>query len=88
VTDVQQLKRAITGLLGFAATEAQIRLATSISGERGNLACALARAGRLDDAAATVRKTVALHSGLRAKLGTEPDLAAHGEAGLLESAGV
>jgi len=53
-----------------------------------NLACAQAKAGQLDDAAATVRETVALNPGLRAKVGTEPDLAVLAEAGLLESSGV
>jgi len=53
-----------------------------------NLACAQAKAGLLDDAAAAVRETVALNPGLRAKVGTEPDLAALRESGLLESAGV
>jgi len=41
-----------------------------------NLACAQAQAGMLDDAAAAVRQTVALHPGLRDKIDTEPDLAA------------
>jgi len=40
-----------------------------------NLACAQAQAGLLDDAAAAVRETIALHPGLREKLDTEPDLA-------------
>jgi hypothetical protein len=53
-----------------------------------NLACAQAKAGRLDDAAAAARETVALNPGLRAKVGTEPDLASLRESGLLESAGV
>lgn len=53
-----------------------------------NLACAEAKAGHLDDAAAAVRETVALNPGLRAKVGSEPDLAALRESGLLESAGV
>ena len=51
-----------------------------------NLACAQARAGRLDDAAATAWETVALSPGLRPKVETEPDLAALREAALLESA--
>jgi hypothetical protein len=53
-----------------------------------NLACAQAKAGHVDDAAAAVRETVALNPGLRAKVGAEPDLAALRESGLLESAGV
>jgi tetratricopeptide (TPR) repeat protein len=53
-----------------------------------NLACAQAKAGDLDAAAATVRETVALNPGLRPKVRTEPDLAALRDAGLLESAGV
>jgi hypothetical protein len=53
-----------------------------------NLACALAKAGHLDDAAAAVSETVALNPGLRAKVGTEPDLAALRESGLLKSASV
>jgi hypothetical protein len=53
-----------------------------------NLACAQAKAGHLDEAAATVREAVALNPGLRPKVGTDPDLSALREAGLLESAGV
>ncbi|HEX6933773.1 MAG TPA: hypothetical protein VF162_16640 [Streptosporangiaceae bacterium] len=51
-----------------------------------NLACAQAKAGRLTEAAAAVRETVAFNPGLRAKVWTEPDLAALRDAGLLESA--
>ena len=50
-----------------------------------NLACAQAKAGRLDEAAAAVRETVVLNPGLRAKVATEPDLAVLADAGLLES---
>ena len=50
-----------------------------------NLACAQAKAGRLDEAAATVRETIALNPGLRAKVWTEPDLTSLRDAGLLES---
>ncbi len=53
-----------------------------------NLACAQAKAGRLDDAAAAVRETIALNPGLRAKVASEPDLAALRESGVLESARV
>src|SRR5262245_50266232 len=53
-----------------------------------NLACARAKAGYLEDAAATVRETIGLNPGLRAKLATEPDLAALREGGYVESAGV
>jgi hypothetical protein len=52
-----------------------------------NLACAQAKAGCLEDAAATVRETIGLNPGLRAKMGTEPDLAALRDGGYLESAG-
>jgi hypothetical protein len=41
-----------------------------------NLACAQAKAGLFDDAAASVGTTVSLNPGLRAKVATEPDLAA------------
>ncbi|MDR2984833.1 MAG: hypothetical protein LBV34_08325 [Nocardiopsaceae bacterium] len=51
-----------------------------------NLACAQAKAGNLEEAAAAVRQTVALNPGLQAKVATEPDLAVLREAGLLESA--
>lgn len=50
-----------------------------------NLACAQARAGRLDDAAVTVRATVSDNPGLRAKIGTEPDLAMLRDGGHLDS---
>ena len=53
-----------------------------------NLACAQAKAGYLDDAAATVTETVGLNPGLRAKVATEPDLAALRDGGYLESVGV
>jgi hypothetical protein len=53
-----------------------------------NLACAQAKAGHLKDAAATVRETIGLNPGLRAKIATEPDLAALRDGGYLESAGV
>ena len=53
-----------------------------------NLACAQAKAGRLEDAAATVRETVGLNPGLRAKVATEPGLAALRDGGYLESVGV
>ena len=49
-----------------------------------NLACAQATAGLLADAASTVRETVELNPGLRAKVWTEPDLAPLRDAGLLE----
>jgi hypothetical protein len=41
-----------------------------------NLACAQAKAGLLDDAAASAVEAVSLNPGLRAKIGSEPDLAA------------
>ncbi len=50
-----------------------------------NLACAQARADRLDDAVASVRDTLALNPGLRAKVGTEPDLAVLRDGGYLAS---
>jgi hypothetical protein len=52
-----------------------------------NLACAQAKAGDLADAAATAREMIALNPGLRAKAGTEPDLAALRDRGMLEAAG-
>lgn len=52
-----------------------------------NLACAEAKAGYLHDAAATVRETIGLNPGLRAKVATEPDLAALRDGGDRESAG-
>jgi hypothetical protein len=42
----------------------------------------------LKDAIATVRATIGLNPGLRAKLAAEPDLAALRDRGYLESAGV
>lgn len=53
-----------------------------------NLACTQAKAGRLEEAAAAVRETIALNPGLRAKVWTEPDLTSLRDAGLLESARV
>ena len=52
-----------------------------------NLACAQAKAGYLEDAAATVKETIGLNPGLRTKMATEPDLAALRDGGYLESAG-
>ena len=52
-----------------------------------NLACAEAKAGRLEEAAAAVREAIALNPGLRAKVGSEPDLAALRDSGLLAAAG-
>jgi hypothetical protein len=51
-----------------------------------NLACAQARADRLDDAVAAVRQAISLNPALRGKVGTEPDLAVLREGGLLEPA--
>jgi hypothetical protein len=50
-----------------------------------NLACALAMAGRLEEAAASVAETVSLNPGLRAKIGTEADLAALRNGGYLDA---
>jgi hypothetical protein len=49
-----------------------------------NLACAQAKAGHLEDAAASAREAAGLNPGLRAKIVTEPDLAALRDGGLLE----
>ena len=48
-----------------------------------NLACAQAQAGLLDDAAASAAEAVSLNPGLRAKIGSEPDLAALRDAGFV-----
>jgi hypothetical protein len=53
-----------------------------------NLACAQAKAGYLQDAAAAVRETIGVNPALRAKVATEPDLAALRDGGYLESAGL
>ena len=52
-----------------------------------NLACAQAKAGYVEDSAATVGETIRLNPGLRAKIAAEPDLASLREGGYLESAG-
>ena len=51
-----------------------------------NLACALARAGRLDQAAAALREAVTLNPDIRANAGRDPDLAAVRDSGRLEAA--
>lgn len=50
-----------------------------------NLACAQAKAGQLDDAAATVRDAVSLNPDLRGKAASEPDFADLRESGRLDS---
>ncbi len=50
-----------------------------------NLACAQAKAGRLDDAAVSVRDAISFNPDLRAKAGGEPDLAILRESGRLDS---
>jgi hypothetical protein len=50
-----------------------------------NLACALARAGRLDQAAAALREAVTLNPDVRANARRDPDLAAVRDSGQLEA---
>ena len=51
-----------------------------------NLACAQAKAGQLDDAAASIRDAASLNADLRAKAGSDPDLAILRGSGRLEAA--
>jgi len=51
-----------------------------------NLACALARAGRLDQAAAALREAVTLNPDVRANARRDPDLTAVRDSGRLEAA--
>ena len=50
-----------------------------------NLACALARAGRLDQASAALREAVTLNPDVRVNARRDPDLAAVRDSGRLEA---
>jgi hypothetical protein len=79
-----QPDRAVALAAHGLATSAYLGLPGQARGMAAyNLACALAKAGRLDEAAASVVDTVSLNPGLRAKIGTEPDLAALRKGGYL-----
>ena len=72
-----QPDRAVALAAHGLATASYLRVPAEARGMAAyNVACAQARAGELDEAAASVREAVALNPGLRAKVGTEPDLAA------------
>jgi hypothetical protein len=59
------------------ATASYLRVPDEVRGMAAyNLACAQAKADQLEEAAASVRATLAFNPGLRAKIDTEPDLAA------------
>ena len=78
--------RAVALAAHGLATARYLRVPDEASGMAAyNLACAQARARRLDDAAASVRQTLALNPGLRPKIGTEPDLAELRNGGYLDS---
>ena len=82
-----QPDRAVAMTANGLATARYLRAPDQARGMAGyNLACAQARAGLLDDAAATVRDAVRLNADLRAKAGSEPDLAVLGESGRLDAA--
>ena len=81
-----QPDRAVAMTARGLATARYLRVPDQACGMAGyNLACAQARAGQLDDAAATVRDAVSLNADLRAKAGSEPDLAVLRESGRLDS---
>jgi hypothetical protein len=77
--------RAVAMTAHGLATARYLRVPDQACGMAGyNLACALAKAGRLDDAAAAVRDAVSLNPDLRGKAGGEPDLAILRETGRLD----
>jgi hypothetical protein len=79
--------RAVAMTAHGLATARYLRVPDQACGMAGyNLACAQAKAGQLDDAAATVRDAVSLNPDLRGKAGGEPDLAILRETGRLDSA--
>jgi len=72
-----QPDRAVALAAHGLATSTYLRVPGQARGMAAyNLACALGKAGRLDEAAASAAETVSLNPGLRAKIATEPDLAA------------
>jgi len=81
-----QPERAVALAAHGLATSTYLRAPGQARGMAAyNLACALAKAGRLGEAAASVVETVSLNPGLRAKIGTEPDLAALRNGGYLDA---
>jgi hypothetical protein len=65
------------------ATAAYVRAPEQARGMASyNLACAHARAGRLEAASAALRETIALNPDVRANAGRDPDLAAVRASGL------
>jgi hypothetical protein len=73
----EQPDRAVALAAHGVATSAYLRAPEQARGMAAyNLACALAKAGRLDEAAASVAETVSFNPDLRGKIGTEPDLTA------------
>ena len=82
-----QPDRAVAMTAQALATARYLRVPDQACGMAGyNLACAQAKAGQLDDAAATVRDAVSLNADLRAKAGREPDLAILRDTGRLDAA--
>jgi hypothetical protein len=79
-----QPDRAVALAAHGLATSTYLRVPEQARGMAAyNLACAQAKAGRPDEAAAAVIETVSLNPGLRAKIATEPDLAALRNGGYL-----
>jgi len=82
-----QADRAVALASHGLATSTYLRAPEQARGMAAyNLACAQARAGRLDEAAASVALTVSLNPDVRGKIGTEPDLAALRNGGYLAAA--
>ena len=82
-----QPDRAVAMAAQGLATASYLHAPDMARGMAGyNLACAQAKAGQLDDAAAAVRAAVALNPDLRAKANGEPDLAMLRDSGRLDSA--
>ena len=82
-----QLDRAVAMTALGLATARYLRVPDQACGMAAyNLACAQAKAGQLDDAAATIRDAASLNADLRAKAASEPDLAILRESGRLDSA--
>jgi hypothetical protein len=82
-----QADRAVALASHGLATSTYLRAPEQARGMAAyNLACAQAKAERLDEAAASVALTVSLNPDLRGKIGTEPDLAALRNGGYLAAA--
>jgi hypothetical protein len=82
-----QPDRAVAMTALGLATARNLRAPDQACGMAGyNLACAQAKAGQLDDAAASIRDAASLNADLRAKAASDPDLAILRGSGRLDAA--